>query len=200
MSETTNLKLFKHDNPSTNENQFDVETALNDNWDKLDDYAGDVKDQIILIEDEIVEQEKTLEQIQQEDDQQDKDIESLQTKQTELETEIQELEQDIQSNAIIEETEQAKSLYITDASGARGSLSVEGNSEQEVQEGTDNLAILEDGTYTQNGITAVIKDGEASISGTATANVNLVLGTAYLIAGQTYYVRKNTAGGPWRRI
>lgn len=134
------------------------------------------------------------------DEQQDKDIKSLQTKQTELEAEIQELEQDIQSNSIIEETEQAKSLYITDASGARGSLSVEGNSEQEVQEGTDNLAILEDGTYTQNGITAVIKDGEASISGTATANVNLVLGTAYLIAGQTYYVRKNTAGGPWRRI
>ena len=28
MSETTNLKLFKHDNPSTNENQFDVQKAL----------------------------------------------------------------------------------------------------------------------------------------------------------------------------
>lgn len=140
MSETTNLKLFKHDNPSTNENQFDVETALNDNWDKIDNYAGDVKDQIILIEDEIVEQEKTLEQIQQEDDQQDKDIESLQTKQTELEAEIQELEKDIQSNAIIEETEQAKSLHIDDASGARGSLNIEGNAEQSESASPSNPA------------------------------------------------------------
>ena len=35
----TNLKLFKHDNPSTNENQFDVTKALNNNWDKIDDFA-----------------------------------------------------------------------------------------------------------------------------------------------------------------
>ena len=30
MSETTNLKLFKHDNPSTNTNPFDVEQSLNE--------------------------------------------------------------------------------------------------------------------------------------------------------------------------
>ena len=113
MSETTNLKLFKHDNPSTNENQFDIETALNDNWDIIDDFAGDVKDQIISIEDEVDEQAKNIEVTEQE-----------------LKKEIQELEQDIQSNAIIEETEQAKSLYIPDASGARGSLNIEGNAEQ----------------------------------------------------------------------
>ena len=113
MSETTNLKLFKHDNPSTNENQFDIETALNDNWDKLDNFAGDVNDKVIEIEDNL--------------DGQAEDIEI--TKQ-ELEQEIQELEQDIQSNAIIEETEQAKSLCIDDASGARGFLSVLGNTEQ----------------------------------------------------------------------
>ena len=66
MSETTNLKLFKHDNPSTNENQFDIETALNDNWDIIDDFAGDVKDQIISIEDEVDEQAKNIEVTEQE--------------------------------------------------------------------------------------------------------------------------------------
>ena len=76
------------------------------------------------------------------DEQQDKDIESLQTKQTELENEIQELNQDIQSNAIIEETEQAKQLYIPDASGARGSLSIEGNAEQNTREGYNILDYL----------------------------------------------------------
>ena len=42
MSQTTNLGLFKHDNPATNTNAFDVKTALNDNWDKIDENAGDI--------------------------------------------------------------------------------------------------------------------------------------------------------------
>ena len=46
MSETTNLKLFKHDNPSTNTNPFDVEQALNENWDKIDTAVGDLQDDI----------------------------------------------------------------------------------------------------------------------------------------------------------
>ena len=181
MSETTNLKLFKHDNPSTNENQFDVETALNDNWDKIDEFAGDVKEQIIAIEDEI--------------DGQAEDIEI--TKQ-EFENEVQELEQDIQSNSIIEETEQAKQLYIDDASGARGSLAVEGNAEQEVQEGTSNLAVLEDGTYTQNGVTVKVVNGEVTLSGTSTAGVSLILGTAYLYAGKTYYSKREGGNSGFR--
>ena len=37
MSQTTHLKLNKHDNPSTNENEFDVENYLNVNWDKIDE-------------------------------------------------------------------------------------------------------------------------------------------------------------------
>lgn len=40
MSTTTNLELFKHDNPSTNTNLFDVERALNENWDKIDEDIG----------------------------------------------------------------------------------------------------------------------------------------------------------------
>lgn len=42
MSQTTNLGLFKHDNPATNTNAFDVKSALNDNWDKIDENVGDV--------------------------------------------------------------------------------------------------------------------------------------------------------------
>lgn len=78
--------------------------------------------------------------LKENDKQQDTDIETLQTKQTELETEIQELEQDIQANSIIEETEQAKSLYILDASGARGFLSVLGNTEQSESASLSNPA------------------------------------------------------------
>ena len=45
MSETTNLKLFKHDNPSTNTNPFDVEQSLNDNWDKIDTAPGEIQEE-----------------------------------------------------------------------------------------------------------------------------------------------------------
>lgn len=46
MSETTNLQLFKHDNPSTNTNPFNVETALNENWDKIDAFAGNTNSEL----------------------------------------------------------------------------------------------------------------------------------------------------------
>ncbi len=39
MSSTPNLNLFKHDNPATNKNLFDVAKSLNENWDKIDDYV-----------------------------------------------------------------------------------------------------------------------------------------------------------------
>ena len=59
MSETTNLKLFKHDNPSTNTNQFNVEISLNGNWDKIDEFAGGTDRKIEEAESktEILEQE-----------------------------------------------------------------------------------------------------------------------------------------------
>lgn len=40
MSETKNLKLFKHDNVTTNTNQFDMDKTLNQNWDKIDEAIG----------------------------------------------------------------------------------------------------------------------------------------------------------------
>lgn len=118
MSETTYLKLFKHDNPSTNTNQFDVDKALNQNWDKLDDFAGDVNEKVQEIEGNIVEQGQDIAYVKEE-----------------LETEINELQKDIQANSIIEETEQAKSLYIDDATDSRGKIDVIGNVEQETREG-----------------------------------------------------------------
>lgn len=42
MSETTRLKLFKHDNPSINTNPFDVQLALNENWDKIDEAQSEI--------------------------------------------------------------------------------------------------------------------------------------------------------------
>lgn len=62
MSETTNLKLFKHDDPSANTNSFDIEKALNENWDKLDENAGAVNKKIENIEQSIEEEKKKLQE------------------------------------------------------------------------------------------------------------------------------------------
>lgn len=136
--------------------------------------------------------------LQEEQETQNTNIENLQEKDTTQDELIEKLQQENKNikNALINvETEQAKSLHIEDASTVSAQLSVEGNAEQETQEGTDNLAILENKTYTQNGITIDVKNGEASISGTATVDTTIRIGTAYLVSGKTYYVRKTTNGG-----
>ena len=60
MSNTTNLNLFKHDNPEQNTNAFDIEKALNENWDKIDDKSGNIDTNISNIQTEQTEQNNRL--------------------------------------------------------------------------------------------------------------------------------------------
>lgn len=99
-----------------------------------------------------------------------------------------------------EEQIEGNNIFIDNASSKEnGILEIEGNHYQEVQEGTDNLAVLNEGSITQNGITVDIKDGVASFSGVNTSDTTIYIkvGTAYLYAGQTYYMkaeRNQTSG------
>ena len=147
---------------------------MNENWDKLDDFAERANDVVIEMQD---------------------DIEDIQTKNTEQDELIQKLKKAL----INETTEQDTSIYIEDASDVPAILSIEGNRYQETQEGTDNLAVLNEGSITQDGITVNIENGVASFSGanTSDAVTYITVGTAYLYAGQTYYMsaeRQQTSG------
>ena len=153
MSETTYLKLYKHDNPSTNTNKFDVDKSLNDNWDKVDDFAGDVNEKIQEIEGNIAEQGQDIDYVKEE-----------------LKTEINELQKDIQANSIIEETEQAKSLYIDDATDSRGNLTVIGNVEQETSETGVNKFNLGEDKQTQIGLEVTLDRSRVIINGTSTGS------------------------------
>ena len=190
MSETTYLKLFKHDNPSANENQFDVDKSLNDNWDKLDDFAGDVNEKVQEIEGNIVEQGQDIAYVKEE-----------------LETEINELQKDIQANSIIEETEQAKSLYIDDATDSRGKIVVEGNVEQETREGYNIYDYSKDVVSSGNGLTIDFDEKTAylTISGTPQGNYQLITRrqdiTNKLENGATYTLySENVAAGVYVQI
>ena len=165
------LKLFKWD--TTNEtdlkSEFDIDTSMNDNWDKIDNFAGQANNAVIDIQD---------------------DIEKIQIKNTQQDELIQKLQ-------IQESTEEATSLHLEDASDLPAVLTIRGNHYQEQQEGTDNLAVLNEGSITQDGITIDIKDGVGTVSGTNTssATIYIEIGTAYLYKDKKYYIKKVTGGG-----
>lgn len=75
MSETTNLKLFKQDNPTTNTNNFDIEKTLNDNWDKLDENAGTTNKKLESLEKVDSTTNETITAIQEEQTTQNENIE-----------------------------------------------------------------------------------------------------------------------------
>ena len=75
MSETTNLKLFKNDNPTTNTNNFDIEKTLNDNWDKLDENAGTINKKLESLEKVDSTTNETITAIQEEQTTQNENIE-----------------------------------------------------------------------------------------------------------------------------
>ncbi len=168
------LKLFKWD--TTNEtdlkSEFDIDTSMNDNWDKIDNFAGQANNAVIDIQD---------------------DIENIQTKNTQQD----ELIQKLQNNAIQESTEEATSLHLEDASDLPAVLNIRGNHYQEAQGGTSNLVVLNEGSITQDGITIDIKDGVGTVSGTNTssATIYIEIGTAYLYKDKKYYIKKVTGGG-----
>ena len=116
MSETTNLKLFKHDNPSTNENQFNVESALNENWNKIDEAYGKLNTN------------KADKTDVQEIEQDISNIKSNQTTQNDLLQRTQ--------NALINiTTPKSSNINVKDSSDLNAKIDVFGISEQETREG-----------------------------------------------------------------
>ncbi len=148
MSETKNLRLFKHNEPlETNENKFDIDLALNQNWDKIEEFAGMVNDKVIELEDKDEEQDFNLQELQNEIKKDRKNMINLET--------------------------EGQSIHIEDSSDLEGQLEVLGNMEQETREGYNILEnILTDKTV--NGITVKInKDKSITLNGTATENTSI---------------------------
>ena len=162
MSETKNLKLFKHDEPlETNENKFDIDLALNKNWDKIEEFAGLVNDKVIELEDKDEEQDFKFQELQN------------QTKKD-------------RDNMINLEVE-GQSIHIEDSSDLEGKLEVLGNVEQETREGYNILEnILTDRTV--NGITVKInKDKSITLNGTATENTSLDITKNFTITEESVF-------------
>ena len=150
MSETTNLKLFKQDNPTTNTNNFDIEKTLNDNWDKLDENAGTTN--------------KKLESLEKVDSTTNETITAIQEEQTAQNTSIEKNTTDIEQNkkAVDEEltkikkensllksqiptgTASGNSIHLEDSSNMDFEWKLRSESRQETTEGYNLLNVEND--------------------------------------------------------
>ena len=95
-------------------------------------------------------------------------------KYAELSNEIEELKQDLEASMLKNTTEQDTSLYINDASEARGKLSIFGNIKQETRSGKNVLKIA-DINEERSGITVNSEGNTIKIYGTTTAGPSFTL-------------------------
>ena len=131
MSETTNLKLFKHDNPSTNNNQFNVENALNKNWDKIDEFAGETKEQLDSLQQDKEVLENKVETLETDNETNKLDIVELQQESSDLEDYI--------SNILPSGQTSGEDITINDSAKYPCVIEVEGNSWQETRTGKNKF-------------------------------------------------------------
>lgn len=139
----------------------------NDNENSIADVLTDMK-KMAESTDEAIEKSKYDDtEIKNKDTEQDSKIEELQNQKTELEKELKEMQEDYYQTSIRGQASE-EYIHVEDSSGARCKIGISGNSEQETRSGKNLLELME-GTYSNNGITAVVKDGVITLNGTATA-------------------------------
>lgn len=178
MSETTNLKLFKHDNPENNEEIFNIESALNENWDKIDESTKKIDDNITEIKEKDIEQDKLIEELKEEN---------------------QRLKEDINSRP--SKTLSGGSIDINDSAEMRfKEFKISGNSKQEKREGYNLLANnLESKTI--NGVSITVnKDKSITLDGTCSQFFQMILlnttDTPIILQPDTYTISyKNKVSG-----
>lgn len=132
------------------------------------------------------------------DNEQDNKILQLQNEKAELEKELKEAQEDFYQNSIRGQAS-GEYIHVEDSSNCRSRIGIGGNHEQETRSGKNFLELME-GTYSNNGVTAVVKDGVVTLNGTATAisfvGINL-LKSIELTNDKTYHLsafNEKTAG------
>ena len=142
MSETTNLKLFKHDEPlETNTNAFDIDKSMNKNWDKIDSFAGTVNSKISELESNIETLEERTTSLETKVDKHDTDIKDLQSKSQELEEDSQAF-RDFLSNITPQGEAEGKTIKVTDSARLPCEITIVPNNEQEISEASANILDL----------------------------------------------------------
>ena len=150
MSETTNLKLFKQDNPTTNTNNFDIEKTLNDNWDKLDENAGTTNKKLESLEKVDSTTNETITAIKEEQTTQNENIEKnaegIAQNKKDVDEEIAKLKEEnkLLKAQIPEGHASGNSIHLEDSSNMDFECKLRSESRQETTEGYNLLNVEND--------------------------------------------------------
>ena len=144
--------LNAHENPSTNENEFDVENYMNVNWEKIIDVVDNNADELIQVQGKQTEQSTAINTLDKEIklntdaiEGNKKSIEELIAENTALKEELERQKEDNRLNGLTEDNE-GEMLHITNTTGARfNSLEICGNEKQDyyLPDGYTQLEYLE---------------------------------------------------------
>lgn len=141
MSETTNLKLFKQDNPTTNTNNFDIEKTLNENWDKLDENAGTTNKKLESLEKVDSTTNETITAIQEEQTTQNENIEKnaegIAQNKKDVDEELTKIkkENSLLKSQIPQGTASGNNIHLGDSSNMDFEWRLNGGSKQEITGG-----------------------------------------------------------------
>lgn len=192
MSETTNLKLFKQDNPTTNTNNFDIEKTLNDNWDKLDENAGTTNKKLESLEKVDSTTNETITAIKEEQTTQNENIEKnaegIAQNKKDVDEELTKIkkENSVLKSQIPEGHASGNSIHLEDSSNMDFEWKLRGGSRQEMREGY-NLANLDADSFIKNGVTVTNNgDGSWTFNGKSSTAGDLVLTKNVLLSNKIY--------------
>ena len=147
MSETKNLKLFKHDNPTTNTNKFDVEKTLNDNWDKLDENVGAVNEKLKSLEKVDSTTNETITAIQEEQTTQNENIEKnatdIEQNKKDVDEELTKIKEEnsLLKSQIPQGTASGNSIHLEDSSNMDFEWRLRGGSKQKTRSGKNVINV-----------------------------------------------------------
>lgn len=192
MSETTNLKLFKQDNPTTNTNNFDIEKTLNENWDKLDENAGTTNKKLESLEKVDSTTNETITTIQEEQTTQNENIEKnaegIAQNKKDVDEELTKIkkENSLLKSQIPTGTASGNSIHLEDSSNMDFEWKLRGGSRQATRSGY-NLANLDADSFVKNGVTVTNNgDGSWTFNGTSSSSGDLILTKNILLFNKIY--------------
>ena len=192
MSETTNLKLFKQDNPTTNTNNFDIEKTLNENWDKLDENAGTTNKKLESLEKVDSTTNETITAIQEEQTTQNENIEKnaegIAQNKKDVDEELTKIkkENSLLKSQIPTGTASGNSIHLEDSSNMDFEWKLRGGSRQATRSGY-NLANLDADSFVKNGVTVTNNgDGSWTFNGTSSSSGDLILTKNILLNHKIY--------------
>ena len=140
--------LNKHQNPATNENEFDIENYMNVNWDKIKEVVDNNADELTTTQEKVTTLETDNTKNKQDIATNKQNIADLQTQNTEQNKKIETIEKeqkeqnkkiDLTQSALINiTTEKSDNIHVEDSSNNVAKIGVYGISRQETSTQSNN--------------------------------------------------------------